>query len=280
MHFGDNSLFQNAVGYSKAALNDGGAKMVGTPFTVVGATDKGFWLSDLIPQGYLDNCDYRDDQGIDGQFAVQILSSSGHADAIYSWVHPAKKGSWKDGQHWNDPSSEEVEPRGENDLFITPGTGLWFYAPDRSEEDPDAIYSVTPAGEVSKDTVKFSLRSGATACSNPFPCDIWLSDLIPEGYLDNCDYRDDQGIDGQFAVQLLSKSGHADAIYSWVHPAKKGSWKDGQHWNDPASEEIDPHGDNDLKITAGMGLWIYAPDRSEEDLDADYFINVNYPTAD
>ena len=40
-------------------------------------------------------------------------------------------------------SAEEVVPHGANDLQITPSMGLWMTAPDKSEDDPTAVYSIT-----------------------------------------------------------------------------------------------------------------------------------------
>ena len=253
--------------------------MIGAPFVCVnGSAEKGFWLSDLQPQGYLGNTDL-EASGTDGDFTIQLLNTSGHTDIQYSWVHNSKKKKWSGDGFWNDPSAEPVIPHGENDYYFAPGSGLWTTCPDVSEDDSDATYSVTPAGEVCTDSVIWHLPSGAGAFANPFPVNIWISDLIVEGYLDNTDLES-SGTDGDFTIQILNKSGHTDFQYSWVHASKKKKWSGDGFWNDPSAEPVVAHSENDLQITSSMGLWITAPDRSEDDPEADYFINVNYPTAD
>ena len=271
----------NIVGYQKVNLNLDGAKMLGAPFICVnGSAEKGFWLSDLRPEGYLENTDLVA-SGTDGDFSIQLLNTSGHTAAKYSWVHAAKKKKWSGEGYWNDPSAEPVIPHGENDHYFAPGSGMWTFCPDVSEDDSDATYSVTPAGEVCTDSVTWHLPmvAGAAAFANPYPVSIWLSDLIVEGYLDNTDLVA-SGTDGDFSIQLLNKSGHTSAKYSWVHASKKKKWSGDGYWNDPSAEPVIAHSDNDLQITSSMGLWIFAPDRSDDDPEADYFITVNYPTAD
>ena len=108
---------------------------------------------------------------------------------------------------------------------------------------------------------------------------FWLSDLRPEGYLENSDLVS-SGTEGDFSIQLLNTSGHTTSTYSWVHASKKKKWSGDGYWNDPSFEPVIAHSDNDLQITSSMGLWITTPDRSEDDPEADYFITVNYPTAE
>lgn len=268
----------NVVGYQKNALNQGGAKMIGVPFSYVGGNAAGFWLSDLTPAGYEENTDLIDNLGTDGDFSVQILDTAGLATDIYSWVRSVKKGTWQNDGHWNDPSFDEVVPHSANDLFIPLGTGLWTTAPDLSgDEDPSTQYTILPAGEVKTNSVELVFPEGAVAFANPFPTTVWLSDLIPTGYEDNADLIENLGTDGDFSLQILDASGLATDTYSWVHSVKKGNWLDDAHWNDPSFDEVIPHGANDLQITPSMGLWMTAPDKSEDDPAAVYSITVNYP---
>ena len=130
------------------------------------------------------------------------------------------------------------------------------------------------------------IHDGAKMIGAPFVCvngsaekGFWLSDLRPEGYLENTDLEE-SGTDGDFSIQLLDTSGFPAATYSWVHESKKKKWSGDGYWTDPSYEQVIAHSDNDLQITSSMGLWIFAPDRSEDDSEADYFITVNYPTAD
>lgn len=238
----------------------------------------GFWLSDLKPQGYLGNTTLSRN-GVNGQFSVQILNTSGFAEAIYNWKHGSNKGTWKNDARWAAPSGADVVPHTVgSDLFLPMGTGLWTTAPATSKDDSTAVYAVSSAGGVCTNDVIWTLPAvaGAVAVANPYPVSIRLSSLKPTGYLDNTTLSRN-GVNGQFSIQILNDKGFADAIYNWKHGSNKGTWKNDARWADPSGADVVTGGDNDLVILPGQGLWVTGPAHSKDDAEAVYMIEVKCP---
>ena len=247
------------------------------PFVFCGDTD-GFWLSDLKPTGYLENSELIEN-GTDADFTIQILNDRGTAIATYMWKHTTKKSKWNEDGHWMDPSFEDVIPHQEgSDYFFKAGVGLWTTSPEKSEDDLEAKYQIISSGAVTEESVTWTLSKlgGAVAVANPYPLSFLLSSLTPEGYLDNTELIAN-GTDADFTVQLLNQRGTAIATYMWKHTTKKSKWNEDGHWMDPSFEDVIPGGENDLSIEPGQGLWVTAPEHSEDDMEADYTITVNFP---
>ena len=261
-------------------------------------------ISSIIPQGYEENSDLWDNKGIEGEFSIQLLAPDGTTAIIpgteeepilmlYNWVHSCtKKGVWSDDAHWIDPYYEDIEADADNDYLFPRGTGLYMNIPENSGDDPEAVYDTTPAGEVNTNDVKAVLNPGyAAGFGNPFPVNIRISSLIPVGYEDNADLWDNKGIEGEFSIQILASDGTTAIVpgteeepilmlYNWVHSCtKKGVWNDDAHWIDPYYEDIEAGADNDFVIESGVGLWINAPEQSEDDAEAEYSITFKYPGA-
>lgn len=266
------------VGYQNLGTSEGaGAVMNAIPFiSITDATEEGYWLSDLKPQGYLNNKTLSK-SGVAGQFSVQILNEKGAATATYMWMHSSGKSGWQDNARWVDPNNQNVVAhQTDSDYFFKMGTGLWCFAPAHNG-DATAVYSYNSAGEVCTNDVVWKLASvaGAVAVANPYPVAIKLSSLTPTGYLNNKTLAK-SGVSGQFSVQLLNSNGAAIATYMWMHSVGKQGWQDNARWVDPDNQTIVPGGENDLTIEPGQGLWVFAPAHNG-DTGNDYTILVKCP---
>ena len=268
-----------AVGYQNLGTSEGaGAVMNAIPFiTLTDATEEGYWLSDLKPQGYLNNKALTK-SGVTGQFSVQLLNENGRAIATYKWAHTSGKSGWQNDARWVDPNNQNVVAhQADSDYFFKMGTGLWCFAPAHNG-DATAVYSYNAAGQVCTNDVIWKLCSvaGAVAVANPYPVAIRLSSLTPTGYMNNKALTK-SGVTGQFSVQLLNENGRAIATYKWAHTSGKSGWQNDARWVDPNNQTVVAGGENDLTILPGQGLWVFAPAHNG-DVGNDYTIQVKCPT--
>jgi len=271
----------SVVGYQNLDTNVGGAKMKSAPFVACGG-EAGTWISSLKPQGYEANQDLIDGEGTSGEFNIQLLTKSGGTAGIYSFVrsYDVDNEEWNNDEHWVNPDGDVVVVGTATDYLFAAGAGMWTLAPDYAEDD-GAEYTVTAAGAVSTNDVKFVLNiSGAKACGNPFPVGVKLSSLVPVGYLNNQDLIDGEGTSGEFNIQLLTPTGGTAGIYSWVqsYDVDNEEWNDDGHWVNPDGDVVVPGTATDYTISAGEGLWVLAPDYAEDD-GAEYSITIKYPSA-
>ena len=269
----------NVVGYQNLDTNVGGAKMKSAPFIGCDGT-AGTWISSLKPQGYEANQDLIDGEGTTGEFNIQLLTKSGGLAGLYTFVrsYDPDAGEWNDDAHWVNPNGDEVVAGTSTDYLFPAGSGMWTIAPDYADDD-GADYTVTTAGAVSTNDVKFVLNAGgAKACGNPFPVGVKLSSLVPTGYLNNQDLIDGEGITGEINIQLLTSTGGLAGLYTWVqsYDADAEEWNDDGHWVNPNGDVVVAGTATDYTISAGEGLWILAPDYAEDD-GAEYSITIKYP---
>ena len=265
------------MGYSTKNMNIGGFTMNGNSFIGIGET-QGLRLTTLSPKGYEANQDLIDGEGTTGEFNIQTLTKLGKTIKTYNWVrsYDAENEEWNDDGHWM-VDGATVVPGGANDPVFKAGSGLWTAAPDWAEDD-GAVYSLTDAGEVSTNDVKWVFNIGGfTPCANPFPVGIRLSSLIPVGYENNQDLIDGEGTTGEFNIQTLTKVGKTIKTYNWVrsYDAENEEWNDDGHWMVDGATVV-PGGANDPVFGIGQGLWIAAPDYAEDD-GAEYSMTVKYP---
>ena len=292
------------MGYQNVGLAEGGgggAKMIAIPFNCIG--EEGMRISQIIPKGYEENTDLWGNKGTDGEFSIQLLAPDGTTAIVpgteeepylmsYGWARSCtKKGAWDDDGHWYDPYLEDVVPGSANDYIFPRGIGLFMYIPENSEDDEEAVYDTTPSGEVNTEDVKVVLAAegGAVGAGNPFPVGVKISSLIPVGYEDNTDLWANKGTDGEFSIQILAPDGTTAIVpgtednpyllsYGWAHSCtKKGVWEEDGHWYDPYLEDIEPGAANDFVVEPGVGLWIYAPEKSEDDSEAEYSMTFKCP---
>ena len=292
-----------AVGYQEVGLAEGGgggAKMITMPFNCVG--EEGMRISQIIPKGYEENTAIWENKGVEGEFSIQLLAPDGTTAVVpgteedpvlmlYAWVHSCtRKGAWNEDGHWLDPYLEEVIPNSENDYLFPRGTGLYMNIPENSVDDEEAVYDTTPSGEVNTEDVKVVLaEGGAVGAGNPFPVGVKISSLIPIGYEDNTGLWENKGTEGEFSIQILASDGTTAIVpgteespvlmlYGWVHSCtRKGEWDTDGHWLDPNLNDIEPGAENDFIIESGIGLWINAPEKSEDDFEAEYSMTVKCP---
>ena len=294
----------HAVGYQEVGLAEGGgggAKMIAIPFNTIG--DEGMRISQIIPKGYEENTDLWANKGIDGEFSIQLLAPDGTTAVVpgteedpvlmlYGWAHScSRKGEWEEDGHWYDPYYADIESGAENDYVFPRGTGLYMNIPENSEDDEEAVYDTTPSGEVNTEDVKVVLAAdgGAVGAGNPYPVGVSISSLIPVGYEDNTDLWSNKGTDGEFSIQILAPDGTTAIIpgtedepvlmlYGWAHScSRKGEWEEDGHWYDPYYADIESGAGNDFVIEPGVGLWINAPEKSEDDSEAEYSMTFKCP---
>ena len=273
----DSIVSSTVVGYRSNNMNVGGFTMSGNAF--VGLNEKtGIRLTDLVPKGYEQNQDIIDAEGTTSEFNIQLLSKLGKTNKTYFWVrtYDIESNAWLDDGHWT-LEGKTIVSGDENDALFTAGQGLWIAAPDWAG-DEDAVYSFTDSGSVSTNDVKWVFNVGGfTPCSNPFPCGIRLSSLIPMGYEENQDILDAEGTTSEFNIQILTKLGKAEKIYFWVrtYDVENEKWLDDGHWTFEGKAVV-ANSDNDPLLEAGQGLWIAAPDYADDD-GAEYSMTARYP---
>ncbi len=160
---------------------------------------------------------------VEGELAIQILTSNGTTDKTYYW--------------WDLPEEEMV---GWHDNTDTPvdatfkaGQGLWVYG---TNSDTSLQFSGLVAGQ----DITVLLCKNFTALGNPYPVDVKLSEILPEG--------SEIPVEGELAIQLLTSNGATDKTYYW--------------WNLPEEEMVGWHDNTDTPVddtfTPGQGLWVYS----------------------
>jgi len=185
------------------------------------SADKKIDLQSLVPQG---------DEVIDTA-EIKVLNKGGVGVEDYIWTKGKSIGETSDC--WAD---EDQEEKIEGKTF-TPGTGLWVYG-----EDEQALQSSGQV-ELTNDII-FNLRQGAIGCGNPYPVEIDLQDILPEG---------DEIID-TVEIKVLNKGGVGVEDYIWTKGKSIGETSD--CWADEDQEEkIEGR-----KVLPGEGLWVYGED--------------------
>lgn len=273
------AISSEIVGYTTKEMNVGGATMSGNSFVGIGETT-GLRLTALEPKGYEANQDLIDGEGTTGEFNIQLLTKLGKTDKTYLWVrtYDADEEKWQNDGCWM-YNGAAITAGDENDVLFTAGQGLWISAPDYTDDD-GAAYTFTDAGAVSTNDVKWVFNiGGATACANPYPTSIRLSSLIPVGYESNQDLIDGEGTTGEFNIQILTKVGKTEKTYLWVrsYDADGETWVDDGHWVYNGATIV-AGSENDPEFKAGQGLWIVAPDYTDDD-GAEYSMTARYPAA-
>ena len=106
----------------------------------------------------------------------------------------------------------------------------------------------------------------------------YVSSLTPKGYEANQDLIDGEGTTGEFNIQLLTPTGGLAGLYTWVqsYDVDNEQWNDDGHWVNPNGQVIVPGTATDYTISAGEGLWIFAPDHAEDDA-AEYSMTIKFP---
>ena len=262
---------QNIVGYMNKDTTEGGMTLQTPVFTATG-NGTGIYLSTLKPTGYEANEDFlEDDNGTDGEFAVQTLTAAGKRDQLYTWKRSVSDGEWENDGRWQQGGTIIS---GANDVLIPAGTGLWTQVPDLAGDD-GAEYTIVSSGEVNGSDRTFLLNvGGMTALGNPYPVAVPLSSVIPQGYEANEDFlEDDNGTDGEFAVQTLTAAGKREQLFTWKRSVSDGEWENDGRWQQGGTVIS---GANEFYIQPGVGLWCQCPDYAGDD-DADYALKFQYP---
>jgi hypothetical protein len=140
---------------------------------------------------------------------------------------------------------------------------------------------LTVSGEVYQENAVTKLEAGYTALANPYPTAVKVSDLTVSGYLDNGNFVD-AGSEGDFNFQFLDSAGRSDGAYAWIHPwdwdLEEATWAANAYWyNTDNGVEVVAGSANDITIAPGMGLWFYAPAKSDADADAEYKLTIKSP---
>ena len=126
--------------------------MISPQFLNVGANEA-MPLEALIPTG-------DDTEGVE----IQTLTAAGYTDKFYTW------NTWMYSEPcWVDGDLNLVEG-----VTFDKGSGLWVQGSSTAQ-------GFQSAGKVGKSDVNVRLRNGATATGNPFPVNLALNDILPNG---------------------------------------------------------------------------------------------------
>ena len=163
--------------------------------------------------------------GTSDAVAIQTLDSAGRAIDTYIWCDWA--GPDSDQEAWSDGSGDIIEG-----VKFAPGTALWIQGTDASQ-------GIMTSGQVSESDVVIKLRNGFMALGNPFPTEVNLQDIIPEG----------EGCSDTVAIQTLDSAGRAVDTYIWCDWA--GPDSDQEAWSDGSGEIIEG-----VTFAPGAGFWV------------------------
>ena len=173
-------------------------------------------LDTIVPTG----------EDLSDNVVIQTLDAYGYTLATYTW------NDWQfDTACWIDNNDQKV-----TGVTFAPGQGLWVYGSSTSQ-------SIQSCGKVGTVDVSVALRAGGTAAGNPFPVDIDLNDIVPQG--------DD--LSDNVVIQTLDAYGYTVATYTW------NDWQfDTACWIDNNDNQV-----TGVTIAAGQGLWIYGSSTSQ-----------------
>ena len=211
----------NIVGFlNKASETPGAAEMAAPCFTSVDGSD--ITLDQISVTGYTKQENGGD--GCDNGLAIAILGANGAVKKTgsmftrYCWIDltdddlPAG---------WYDDNSDPLDgtsPLGESsEITFAPGTGFRV-----TEHSSFEGLSLTIAGAVklSSTSVSSFVPGAATACGNPTPVEVKLSDITVTGYESQTDGGD--GCDNGMAIAILDangavkKTGSMFTRYCWI----------------------------------------------------------------
>ena len=242
---------QFIVGYQNLDQRAVGLTMSAPTFLQV-SSETGCTLADLSVTGY-EPSHYDEDEedyvgGVSGgQFILQFLSSSGHAELSYYWIDDASK-SISGG--WYADANGTAIVGGASSVAIEKGRALWIDGHG---------YSLTTAGAVGTfDTAYVTRTVGLCAIGNNTPVNLTLGSLYVNGY-EPSHYDEDEedyvgGVSGgQFILSFLGPSGRSEVDYYWIDDASKGLT--GGWYADANGTPIDG-GAASVSIPAGKGTWV------------------------
>ncbi len=216
---GDGIESANTVGYGQSDLRNG-ATMVTPQFAPM--TGNTISLDSLVPTG--DN--------LPDNIDIRVLDAAGRTveGCAYAW------NDWVDenGPCWANGDYEKV-----TGVSFAPGQGLWVYGKSTTQ-------GLRSCGQVGLADVIVTLRNGGTPTGNPFPVEINLQDIVPEGpnLPDNIDIR------------VLDAAGRTveGCAYAW------NDWVDenGPCWANGDYEKV-----TGVSFAPGQGLWVYGKSTSQ-----------------
>ena len=157
--------------------------------------------------------------------SIQTLDAYGRMVDMYIWCDWA--GESGDQEAWSDGSGDIIEG-----VTFEPGTGLWVQGLSNTQ-------SIQTAGAVGKNDITVALGNGCTATGNPFPVNVNLQDIVPQG--------DDTS--DNVAIQTLDAYGRMIDMYIWCNWA--GESGDQEAWSDGSGDIIEG-----VVFPAGQGLWV------------------------
>lgn len=194
------------VGYAQSGLKNGNT-MVAAQFDNVAGD--AMPLQSIVPQG--------DD--LSDNIAVATLDAAGYTVDTYVW------NDWSyDEPCWVNDEFEKVEG-----VTLSSGSALWVQASSVAQ-------ALQSAGKVRSEDATVKLKNGNTAVGNPFPVNLNLQDIIPEG--------DD--LSDNIAIATLDEAGYTVDTYVW------NDWSyDEPCWVNDDFEKVEG-----VTIAAGQGLWV------------------------
>ena len=153
---------------------------------------------------------------------IQTLTALGYTDKFYTW------NTWMyETPCWVDGDGAPVEG-----VTFEAGAGLWVQGSSTAQ-------ALQSAGKVSKTDAVVQLRNGATAAGNPFPVELDINDILPEGKDSTVDL---EGVE----IQTLTALGYTDKYYTW------NTWM----YESPCWVDGDGLPVEGVKFAPGAGLWV------------------------
>ena len=244
-------------------MNDGlanGNQLISFSFTTFNAVDAEgnpcIKLSSVKPTGYENNAAVTKKGGINGDYVMQVLATTGKMFESYSWVHKCSKvddptqAVWQEG-YWK---STKGTVSADNDVLIRPGMGFWCNLNARYNIQGASVLN---SGEAVVDSYTIPLTNGNQVVGVPTSFSVPISKIKPTGYENNAAVTKKGGINGDYVMQVLKTDGKMFESYSWVHKCSKvddpaqAVWQEG-YWK---STKGTVSAANESYLPVGTAVW-------------------------
>ncbi len=140
----------------------------------------------------------------------------------------------------------------ENPVTFAPGLGLWAHGTN------DKL-SLHMAGQVLADSLNYPLAGGFTMIGNPFPTQLSLNNIVPQG--------DTIPGNGDLYIQSLKPDGTVDSLYMWIDNSENPL----EFLREPAAWFLNGitkiTDENPVFFKPGQGLWLHTTKDAGQSLD-------------
>lgn len=246
------------MGYINSDTVEGG-NVLAAAFLKPGSS-KSFMVSDIKLSGYQEDTAFVDASPYNANFC--LLDYAGRTtrakDKYFTYVdEPDWAGGFIGGQ-WFDAEGNALVPGSDKDFALEPAQAVWLELPVGDGEHPVTFGT---AGEVIQAEVKFPCVEGGNTPGNPMATGVWVSDLMLTGYQEDTAFVDASPYNANFC--LLDYAGRTTREKGkYFTYADEPDWAGGflgGLWYDANSTAIIPHGENDMQLNPGQGIWLELP---------------------